>query len=773
MLPRPRHHAFLLILLGSLLGLGGCSAARYLEEDQYFVDRNRMAIEKDMANVSGEDLLSLARQKPNPRILRTWRFSSWAHYYSQARDTRFRRWIGNTMAKEPVLLDTSLSESSLRQMDLYLQNKGAFGNRLGFSVRKSRHGATVTYHVMPGREYTLERIITTVEDSIARLFLSGHFGESLLRQGMVYDVDILDNERDRIVRLLKEYGFYAFTREYIRYQIDSTGGKGGMKLQMILSNPPGKDHHPRYAIRRIFIHTDFDPLLPLEGSYDTLIVADKRNSMDKPLALYHIIYRDRLKVDPDVLIQNIYIDPGLLFSAGDAQRSYRRLSELRLFRQVNIQFRDVSHVEERLGNALDVEIRLVRAPVNAFSVETEGTNSAGDLGIAGNLVFENRNLFRNAETFNIRLKGAMELQRMAEGSGDEFLIFNTFETGAQAGLRFPRFLLPVSPEQFPKLFEPLTLLDLGFNVRQRPDYRRTVTNLSFGYEWKEGNTRKHVLYPADFNAVNIVADSTFDPGRFGPRYVAQYSDHLLAALKYSFILNTQPIARGGDYRYFRANFSASGNFLNFASSLMQAPHDAEGHYRLFNIRFAQFIRLDADFRNYLIFREGHVLATRMASGLGVPYGNSDVLPFEQAFFSGGANGLRGWELRSLGPGGFRDLSGSTYDKIGDILLEANAEYRFPVYSYLKGAIYADIGNVWLLHAAEAFPHGEFSSGRFLSELAVDAGLGFRLDFSFFLFRLDLALPLRDPSFSEGERWHRLKDWQGSDLVWNFGIGYPF
>ncbi|MBE0642246.1 MAG: BamA/TamA family outer membrane protein, partial [Bacteroidales bacterium] len=457
----------------------------------------------------------------------------------------------------------------------------------------------------------------------------------------------------------------------------------------------------------------------------------------------------------------------------EAQRTYRRLSELRLFRQVNIGFKDVSGREPGLGNALDAEIRLIRAPVSAFSIETEGTNSAGDLGIAGNLVYDNRNLFRSAESFNIRLKGALELQRLADGSDKEFLIFNTYETGVQAGLRFPRFLLPVSLEQFPKLFEPVTLLDLGFNVRQRPDYRRTVTNLSVGYEWKESTTRKHILYPADFNAVNIVADSSFDPGRFGPRYVAQYSDHLVAALKYSFILNTQPVARGGNYRYFRGNFSSSGNFLNFASSVFQAPHDPEGHYRLFNIRFAQYIRLDGDFRTYRVLRPGHILAGRAAAGFGVPYGNSDVLPFEQAFYSGGANGLRGWELRSLGPGSFRDASGSSYDKIGDLLLEANMEYRFPIYSYLKGALFADLGNVWLLRPSDAFPGGDFKLDRFASELALDAGIGFRLDFSFFLFRVDLATPLRDPSLPTSERWSRLSEWNGGDLVWNLGIGYPF
>lgn len=764
----------ILLFVLLVLTLSSCGTAKYLEEDQKLLDNNKVELEGTGEGVSAGALESLAKQKPNRKFLGVFRVKEWAYFRSEkGKDNWFNRWLANSVANDPVILDTNLCHSSLEQMDLYLQNKGYFSNTLGFTVNSGRVSATVRYNIEAGKEYRLRVIRSTVRDSILQLFMNQHFTESLLEEGMVYDVDQLDDERDRIVRLLKDYGYYGFSKEYISYRIDSTVGDGRMDVEMVIANPPGLESHPRYRVSRIYIHTDYDPLKEMSKDRDTIVVADKSLDFEKPPALYYIISDGELIVNPDVLIQNLFIDPGMYFSISSVERTYRRLSDLRLFRLVNIQIKDANNETDHANRGLICDIRLSPAKLNAFSIETEGTNSAGDLGIAGNLVYENRNLFHGAETFNVRLKGAMEVQRVPDGAEEEFLIFNTFETGIQAGLKFPRFLLPVNLDQFPRLYEPYTNFDLSYNIRQRPNYRRIASKLAFGYEWKESNTRRHILYPADLNAVNIISDSTFDPGAFGPLYEAQYSDHLSAALKYSFIYNSQPVAGGGNFLYFRGNFSSSGNFLNLAHGILNIEAGDDGYYSLMKIRYAQYIRIDGDLRFYQVLLPGQSMAYRFAAGVGVPYGNSDVLPFEQGFFAGGANGMRGWEVRSLGPGGYIDPDNSRYDKIGDLMIEANVEYRFPVYRYLKGALFTDAGNIWLLEPNSSFPDGHIELGTLASEIAIDAGIGFRLDFGFFLFRIDSAMPVRDPGRSKGERWMSVSSMQFSDLVWNFGIGYPF
>lgn len=766
---------FLLPLL--ILGLASCAPSKYVGEGEYLLNHNQVVLTEEVENLATDEVLSLARQKPNRKLLGLFRLNTWAYHKAKTgKDNAINRWLMRSIAKEPVIIDSGLIVSSLKQMDLYLQNKGYFNNELQYQIlrkRWSRYTAKVRYIVTPGNEYRLWTIRSSIRDTTLALFLGQHFGERLLQQGMVYDVDVLDDERDRIVRLLKDYGYYSFSREYITYRIDSTLGQGRMDVEMIIANPPGKDHHPRQKIDRILIYPDYDPLRDPSKAWDTLIVADRRWGLEKAPGLYYFLFDDKLRVKPEVILQNIFIEQGAYYAQQAIQRSYRRLSDLPVFGFVNIQVKEFQDKSERTPGGLACEIRISRATSSAFNIETEGTNSAGDLGVAGSLVFENRNLFRGAEFFQIRLKGALEVQRLPEGTDGEFLFFNTFETGAEASLRFPRFLIPIRMDLFPKIYEPYSRLNLSYNVRQRPAYRRVATNIAFGYEWKETAIRRHILYPADLNAVDIIADSSFNPAAFGPLYAAQYTDHLTAAIKYSFILNTQSVARGGNYLYLRANLSSSGNFLDFAHNVLNLPEDSRGYHSLFNIRYAQYIRLDGDFRYYQILEGGQSLAYRVAAGFGVPYGNSEVLPFEQAFFSGGSNGLRGWEVRSLGPGSYANPLNRQYDKIGDILLEASAEYRFPVYRYFKGALFADAGNIWLLNEDPALPGGEFQFSSFSREVAIDAGLGMRLDFGFFLFRLDAALPLRDPSRSSNERWLQSSEYRLKKVVWNFGIGYPF
>jgi outer membrane protein assembly factor BamA len=258
-----------------------------------------------------------------------------------------------------------------------------------------------------------------------------------------------------------------------------------------------------------------------------------------------------------------------------------------------------------------------------------------------------------------------------------------------------------------------------------------------------------------------------------PRYKYQYTDHLIMALKYSLIFSNQGQRHQKHFEYFRLNMETSGNSLNLYSKYIDNTRNANGDYTLFNIRYAQYLISDFDFRYYNAINPRNLIVIRAAAGLGYAYGNSKSLPFEKGFYSGGANGMRGWRIRSLGPGAFRDTSDANFDKMGDILLEGNMEYRFPIYRFLKGAFFADAGNIWTLNTNSDFPDGKFSSSTFINQIAMDAGFGIRLDFSYFIFRIDGAIPIRSPSLPQEDRWIKVPAMQIGDIIWNFAIGYPF
>jgi outer membrane protein assembly factor BamA len=411
----------------------------------------------------------------------------------------------------------------------------------------------------------------------------------------------------------------------------------------------------------------------------------------------------------------------------------------------------------------------------------ESTNSAGNLGLAGDVLYQNKNVFRGAEIVKLKVTAATEIQKVfGESSNNinQLLPFNTLETGADAEIDIPKFLIPVKQERFPKYFRPETDIDAGLNYERRPDYTRYISNLSYGYQWKESPTKKHLLYLADLNLVKIYPTLKFDSlinSYKDIRIQNSYKDHLILALKYSFIYNDQQLSKNKDFSYFRANFETSGNLLRAIDRIINHQLPPDSSYSIFKINYAEYIRGDFDLRHYLLFDKLNTLALRIAVGGGLAYWNSYALPFEKSFYSGGANSVRAWQIYSLGPGSYSNNTlNPGLDKTGDIDIEGNIEYRFPVYHFLKGALFVDAGNVWLNKKNDGMPGAEFEFDRFYKEIAIGSGIGARFDFSYFILRLDAAFQIRNPSEPENQRWiplsHSLSFF---NIRFNFGIGYPF
>ena len=359
--------------------------------------------------------------------------------------------------------------------------------------------------------------------------------------------------------------------------------------------------------------------------------------------------------------------------------------------------------------------------------------------------------------------------------------FNSLEATGSAAITFPRFLVPFKFENASKRFRPTTKATLELNYFLRRDlFSRNSIDLTFGYDWQVNQERRHLLTPFSINFITLNPTDTFQVLlNENPRLRSSYEQRFILGIDYSYIYNEQR-ERKRNYNYFRGDISLAGNSMQAIQSIVGGNKNEDGQYEIFNNPYAQFAKAELEFRNYRLFTGNTQLVTRFIGGLGVPYGNSDVLPYVKQFIIGGTNSLRGWTVRTLGPGSDTTNIGTILlDQTGDVKLEGNAEFRFDVFSRLKGALFVDAGNIWTITDDPDRTNEEFKFDRFAKEIAVDAGVGFRLDFTYFIFRFDIGIPLRDPSLPDGERWIAneinlgSKEWRQENLLLNLAIGYPF
>lgn len=781
----------IIVLLFSLV-LGSCSNTREFSKGQYLVTQNRIAYAGKNPGIGTSELSGLIKQRPNKRFAGVLRFKLWAYQRSQkGKENGFRRWMENTVGERPVILDTNFTFESCREIEKYLSNIGYFYSKVGYSLeyRERSKKVHVSYHINPSEPYRIGSMSFDVDDPQLRAWIAKDTSSSLIRPGDIYNVYTLDDERERISEYLNNSGFYGLVKDYIYFEVDSATGNKEMNIFLKIkdiSRPhpdsAGKfieEPHNRYQIRKVVVNPDFDPsvLNRKAQKKDTLLHEVHQIHMDRPPNYYYILYKDKLRIKPKVLSQNILIENDEPYKLRDVSETQKRFRALSIYKYSNISFtplHDTLPATDRSLRNLECKISLQRAPVHQYSIEAEGTNSGGDLGIGGNVSYRNRNIFKGGETFQLKVRGAMEAQRSNQADVDEqqtFLFFNTFEYGVEAAINFPRFLIPIKMERFPKYFRPTTTVSTGLNFRKRSTYDRYILNFTFGYKWKESETKTHIVQPFNISSIRVFPTPEFTKELEeinDPRLKNQYTDHLITALQYSFIFNNQDLKKVKDFIYFKGDIETSGNVFYGFNNLLDSRQDSAGFYQVAGIRYAQYARLEMDFRYYLVASRNNQVVFRLLTGLGLPYGNSDALPFEKGFYLGGANSMRAWIYRGLGPGGFVD-QGTNIDKMGDIVLEGNIEYRFPIYSFFKGAFFMDAGNIWLLKRNNSYPDAEFNMNTFYKQLAVDGGIGLRFDFNFFLFRVDFAMRLRDPAQAEGEKW------VGSRGIWfwNFGIGYPF
>lgn len=828
--------------------LVSCNPTKKLADGEYLLNKN-IIIDKT-SNLEKSDMEAYIKQKPNRKML-FWKF--YLHVYNSVNQEKlekkkmrrnakfesinarrieknkrenekriakgkptqkailkkkstltYREWL-LSIGEPPVIYDSVLTRKSSKQIKLFLNNKGFFNSSVKDSTVIRKKKAKVYYSINAGFPYKIRNVSYEMKDEQLNYYVLSDASNSVIKRGVNYDLDLLQDERSRITNLLRNDGYFNFSKEFIYFEADTSLGTREVDITLGIKNPlikktgeAGKkdtiveEQHARYYISNIYIYTDYDPKLKLPPR-DTIVIND-----------YFIMSTGLLRYKPSLISNAIFLSKGELFQQSHADLTYRRLSELKMFRSVQLQFVDIGRLQ------LDCHIYLSNVPKQSFSAETEGTNTSGTLGIAGNLIYQNKNSFKGGEIFEVKFKGAMEVQ--AGNSevvypiiiGNDTLPFNTLELGGEVNLRVPRFLTPFHISGT-KSNNAKTNFISTYNYQLRNSFERSIANLSFGYSWKETVTKQHVINPMEFNLVNVnITDTTLRNTIEDSKDLFlknSYSDHFTLGTRYAFIFNNQNIRKNKNFSFLRIGAEGAGNTLrglfNLADQYIQEMPYLGGSFMVDSIPFSQYLRFDIDYRFYKILNENDKLVYRAAFGVGKPLHNLRVLPLEKSFFAGGPNSVRAWESRTLGPGSFNDSASTFADKIGDAKIEANFEYRFNVVRILNAALFADAGNIWLRKKYESYPGGEFfndtvSSFNFVNQLAIGAGMGFRLDFNFFIIRLDWAFKVRDPArisskTNEHDPWvythYFQKNWKDDYvnryghkypfMVVNFGIGYPF
>jgi outer membrane protein assembly factor BamA len=766
----------LLFVLFGLLLLGSCNTTRYVPDGSYLLSDIDYKI--DNRQINKDELSSYVRQEDNLKILGFVKFHLWL--YNLSKKDKAKSWFRD-IGEPPVIYDEELKNKSVMQIQQFLFNKGYYQSTVTDVIDFKRKRARITYEVRTGRPYTISDISYKISDRDISTLVENNKQESLIKKGDILDVDVLDDERTRVARMLNNNGYFRFMADYIYFTIDSSLSSLEANVEMVIRNPRSSTDVNRESSHRKFLIDDYSVSV-FDPSIKTNSIELK--SLSDSLYYNGILFRfnTKMPIKASTISKTIEVEPGELYSKLSEERTYNNLYSIRQFKYVNIQFQENEQYRDSLFGMLNGKILLPMQGKQNYSVDIEGTHTSGNLGIAGNLNYQHRNLFRGGEIFDLTFKGATERQvRIINEQSTEF---NMNELGTMAKLTVPGFILPGNEQKMRLYSMPFTTFSAAYNFQERPDYTRTIVNLSYGYQWKSNPSFSHILNVVDLNAVQIFRfDSTFYNSIQDLYIKSSYTDHIISSSIYSLVFNNQNIGKSPAYYFFRMNLESSGNTLwglstitsreKFIPTESLSGNDSP-YYKLFNTRFAQYLKGDFEYRYGYRFDKYNLIATRAFFGIAIPYGNFNVTPFEKRYYTGGANGIRAWQVRTLGPGSYAAGPAEYPNQSADIKIEANIEYRFKFFWLLEGALFLDAGNVWAINRSDNREGAVFNFNKFYDEIAVGTGFGLRLVTNYFILRTDLGLKLRDPSLHPGQRIIPLnRSFQTSDLNLNIAIGYPF
>jgi hypothetical protein len=765
-----------------ILGLYSCRTTKFVPEGEYLLDK--VKIESDISEYKTLELNPYVRQQPNYKMFALYK-TQLKIYNLAGRDSS--KWINRFLKKtgeKPVILDSTLVDKTNSELTKFFINKGYLNVDVSSEIMRKDKKANVIYRIKGNTPYHIRNYSAIIEDEkikeeLAEIENSELFqriaGEtaservSLVKENMLFDRDILDAERDRISNLLRNRGYYAFNKDFVYYDADSALNSFSVDLDLKLDPfkellPNGNFNttsHKKYYFNKVYIYLDYDPLKI--NNLTDYMVSD--SVVSNGFTVYY--QGDKPSIRPKTLINNSFISPQSVYSQLRENATYSALSSLNALNNIHI------HFDEFLRNdsiLLDSYILTMPAQKQSITYSIEGTNTEGDLGIASSVNLTHRNLFRGAETFNFKIRGAYET---LTNFTSPYL-----EIGGEASIHIPKFVFPFVKSAFSRKMRASTEFSLSYNHQTRPEYDRTLLSGGLRYMW-QGRDRTAGRHQFDLLDIDYVylqrIDSLFLSRLPSNAQYFGYKDQFIVGMGYTYSKTTvDPMQKQRDAYSFRFSLESAGNVLYGFNTLFDAKKDASGSYKLFNAYFAQFVKGDIDYSKTIVFDRQNSIAWRIGGGIGFPYGNSNGLPFEKRYYSGGANSVRAWSVRELGPGSYQPVDTTTFlNQSGDIKLDLNIEYRTRFFWKLEAAAFIDAGNIWTIKEYADQKGGAFQFDSFYKQIAMGYGLGLRLDFDFFLLRLDCGWKAFDPSKRGKDQWAIMHPNFTNNWAWHFAVGYPF
>ena len=701
------------------------------------------------------------------------------------------------------VLDSTLVEISRNQIEKFLNSKGYFKAKVKSEIKVKNQRAEVDFKANPGPAFSINKVEYKIPDSaVNQLYQDKKAMFTHLREGMQYDDDSLSYEREQIYQVMKENGYFDFSRPYVRFTVDSALNASKTNVVLYIDQPANNGKHTKYLI----------------GESNVIVAPSTEGFTDSvklnPRIFRGIRYTDlskRFRRNP--IVRYDFIKQGEVYDISKENLTFDRLYELNVFKNVKIEYTKDKDSADRV-NPL---IQLIPQKKMSNRVEGEIPFNAGTIGFTLGNTYTNNNFFRGAERFEFQVKGGLQ-SRIGQGVPFFKDIYQR-DFSISASLAVPRLMVPFNIPLMGKNGIPYTTFSTSYVYALQKDFfvRRVFLN-SITYEWVETKSKLHSFTPLNFEYRfgGLLVDTSDTPkGQEGRDLLAAYSYNiklldrrdLTVGVKYAYSLNANKLLLNKSFVYFRGNIELAGNMLDAVSRLTDKKHNpSEGDYaRILGLPFNQYVRPEVDIRWYKSLGVDKQFVARINGGVGYAYGNSTAVPFEKLFFAGGSSGVRAWQARTLGPGNYNraervpteEARKTLYgiDQLGQMHIEANLEYRYGLINNffgakLKGAIFLDAGNVWNISPGNPQPETYFDFKNIGNQLGIGTGMGFRYDVQYFVFRFDIGLKLKDPQFKGSEQWVISKFLGGGRefkneykianspdtyrfVQYNFGIGLPF
>ncbi|MGL2993207.1 BamA/TamA family outer membrane protein [Flavobacterium sp. TSSA_36] len=750
------------------LGLQSCSPTKNIAEGELLYTGAKVTIEGQMTKKEKKALTALLspliRPIPNQKFLGSYpklSIYNWAGI--PKKEKGIRHWMRTKAGEAPVLGSRLDPEYNRLVLQNFLENNGYFNAKTKVDTLIKGKTIQAIYTISPSKAFKIKNVFFPNDSSELSKAIQSTAKRSLLKIGAIYTLETIKEERIRIDERIKEKGFYYFSPEYLKIQVDTTIGDATVDLIIKVKDEAPSKAKSIYKINNIVVHTNYSV------GKDTLITTQ----------IAPPNYKDFNIIDPDSLFKPIIFDRSLFFKKEEVYNrsnqnlSLNRLVNLGTFKMVRNEFKP----SLKEGNYLDAYYYL--SPNEKKSLRFEllaKSNSANYQGTELNANWSHRNTFRGAELLTVSVFGGFEIQVSGQNKG-----FNVYRVGSEANLIWPRMIAPIRFKMTDR-FTPTTKATIGYEYQERQQlYTLQTFKALFGYNWKENARREHTLNLGEviFARPRNVTQLYLDEIENNPSLKKVIERQLIFGPTYSFTYSNTAQKRKKNTLYYKGTIDVSAALTGIIAG---ANIDKKDTLKIFSVPFSQYIKLENEFRHYLKIRKESQLASRIIVGTALPFGNSKEMPFIKQFFIGGTNSIRAFRARSIGPGSSIDpalnTEGFLADQSGDIKIELNTEFRTTLFSFVKGAAFIDAGNIWLLNENKDKPGAKFSKN-FMKEMAVGAGLGLRFDFNFLVLRTDFAFPLRKPYLPEGKRWVidqiNLGNgaWRKENLIFNLAIGYPF